>query len=273
MRAGRAGTLCLWLTVLVVMTWLGIAPALRAAENVEMRVAGVAEDPLTNSPIVVLEDLKGEVAFPIWVGLTEAQAIILELEGIRPPRPLTHDLVKRILEIVNFRVAKITVTDLRGNTFFARVTLERGGELSEIDSRPSDAIALALRFKAPIYVNAALFERVNAVHLKQRAAQDMVRRQLGLAVQDLTPPLAEAFELPNAEGVLIAGVRGASPASRQGVKRGDVIVEVNGTKVKNVDELDRLLQKPPAASEFLMVVLRGKETLRLTVHPAPAAKQ
>ncbi|MBI3089063.1 MAG: bifunctional nuclease family protein [Candidatus Tectomicrobia bacterium] len=270
MRAGRAGTLCLWLTVLVVMVWLGVAPALRAAENVEMRVAGVAEDPLSNSPIVVLEDLKGDVAFPIWVGLTEAQAIMLELEGVRAPRPLTHDLVKRILESVNSRVAKITVTDLRDNTFFARVTLERGGEMSDIDSRPSDAIALALRFKAPIYVNSALFERVSAVHLKQRTSQDLVRRRLGLAVQDLTPPLAEAFEMPGAEGVLIAGVGGSSPAARDGVKRGDVIVEVNGAKVKNVDELDRLLRTPPAEAALMMVVLRGKETLRLTIHTTPA---
>ena len=118
---------------------------------VQMKVRGLLFDPRGNMYIVVLED--DTRTLPIWVGIPEANAIALELEKVLTPRPMTHDLIRNILESLNVSVQKIVVSDLRDNTYFATITLGRNGESVEVDSRPSDAIALALRTASPIYVD------------------------------------------------------------------------------------------------------------------------
>jgi bifunctional DNase/RNase len=120
---------------------------------VEMKVRGLALDPMSNMPIIILRDDEDKRSLPIWVGIFEANAIALELEKIPTPRPMTHDLIKNILESVEARVTKVVVTDLRENTFFAVLHLTIGEQEYQVDSRPSDAIALALRVSAPIYVD------------------------------------------------------------------------------------------------------------------------
>jgi hypothetical protein len=118
----------------------------------EMKVAGVALDTKTNMPIIILKDEKNERVLPIWVGLFEAQAILFGLEGIRLPRPFTHDLLKNVIENLGAKVAKIIINALRDNTYFAQINIVIDSTYVSIDSRPSDAIALALRTSSPIYV-------------------------------------------------------------------------------------------------------------------------
>ena len=120
---------------------------------VEMKVRGLALDPLSNLPIIILRDEDEKRSLPIWVGIFEANAIALELEKIATPRPMTHDLIKNILETIEARVLKVMVTDLKENTFYAVLHLQVGGTEYTVDSRPSDAIALALRVGAPIFVD------------------------------------------------------------------------------------------------------------------------
>ena len=120
---------------------------------VEMKVKGLALDPLSNLPIIILRDEDDKRSLPIWIGIYEANAIALELEKIETPRPMTHDLIKNILETIEARVLKVMVTDLKENTFYAVLHLQTGGTEYTVDSRPSDAIALALRVGAPIYVD------------------------------------------------------------------------------------------------------------------------
>ena len=117
----------------------------------EMKVKGLAVDPLSNLPILILRDEEDKRSLPIWVGLAEANAIAIELEKIPTARPMTHDLIKSILESLRTRVVKVVVNDLRDNTFFAVLHLQLGGNEITVDSRPSDAIALALRVGAPIF--------------------------------------------------------------------------------------------------------------------------
>jgi hypothetical protein len=117
-----------------------------------MKICGLMMDPVTNMPIVILKDVNGDSILPIWVGVYEANAIALEMEKVQTPRPMTHDLMKNLLTGLNVNVKKITVTELREDTFYALISLERNGSLITIDSRPSDALALALRTDAPIYV-------------------------------------------------------------------------------------------------------------------------
>jgi bifunctional DNase/RNase len=120
---------------------------------VEMKVRGLALDPLSNMPIIILKDEEDKRSLPIWVGIFEANAIALELEKISTPRPMTLDLIKNILESIDARVLKVVVTDLKENTFYAVLHVQLGEVEYTVDSRPSDAIALALRVAAPIYVD------------------------------------------------------------------------------------------------------------------------
>ncbi|MFO8058893.1 MAG: bifunctional nuclease family protein [bacterium] len=134
--------------------------------SVEMKVAGIVLDPYSNVPIVVLKDLEDKQTVPIWIGLVEASAIAMELEQIKIQRPLTHDLIKNLLTELEVNVVKIEVTDLRDNTYFALIHLEKGGKVMEVDSRPSDAIAVALRTQSPIFVNEKVVEKSQQVESK-----------------------------------------------------------------------------------------------------------
>jgi bifunctional DNase/RNase len=132
---------------------------------VEMKVRGLALDPLSNMPIIILRDEEDKRSLPIWVGIFEANAIALELEKISTPRPMTHDLIKNILEAVEARVVKVAVTDLKENTFFAVLHLQLAGAEYTVDSRPSDAIALALRVGAPIYVDEEVVRKAKSLEV------------------------------------------------------------------------------------------------------------
>jgi uncharacterized protein len=129
----------------------------------EMKVRGLALDPMSNMPIIILRDEDDKRSLPIWVGIFEANAIALELEKIATPRPMTHDLIKNILEAIDARVVKVEVTDLKDNTFFAVLHLQVGETEYRVDSRPSDAIALALRVAAPIYVDEEVVRKAKSI--------------------------------------------------------------------------------------------------------------
>jgi bifunctional DNase/RNase len=138
----------------------------------EMKVRGLTLDPLTNMALVILRDLEGNKALPIWVGIPEANAIALELEQVPTPRPLTHDLVKNILDGVNATVTRIVVNDLKESTFYATIFLSLRGEEIRIDSRPSDAIAVALRVKAPIFVTLDVIERAGSIDVSEQSGTE-----------------------------------------------------------------------------------------------------
>ena len=131
----------------------------------EMKVRGLALDPMSNMPIIILRDEDDKRSLPIWVGIFEANAIALELEKIATPRPMTHDLIKNILEAIDARVVKVMVTDLKENTFFAVLHLQVGETEYPVDSRPSDAIALALRVAAPIFVDEEVVRKAKSIEV------------------------------------------------------------------------------------------------------------
>jgi hypothetical protein len=120
--------------------------------EVEMKIRGLMMDPSTNMPIVILKDQASDSVLPIWVGVFEANAIALEIEKVSTPRPMTHDLLKNLLMGLETTVSKVVVTELRNDTFYAVIWLNRDGEAISVDSRPSDALALALRMDCPIFV-------------------------------------------------------------------------------------------------------------------------
>jgi hypothetical protein len=132
-----------------------------------MKVSGIALDPFTNTPIVILKDSANDKTLPIWIGFMEASSIAMELEKTPRLRPITHDLVRNLLEKLKFIVTKIEVTDLRDDTFYARIYLKRESEEYSLDSRPSDAIAIALRTDSPIYVNEEVIEKSKKIEIDE----------------------------------------------------------------------------------------------------------
>ena len=131
-----------------------------------MVISGLTVDPLTNSPIVILKEIDGEKTLPIWIGLLEATAIASELEGIRFSRPMTHDLLKNIMEMIGLKVLKIEVVDLKNNTYYALIHFRHGEKEMSIDARPSDALALSLRVDAPIFVAEEVIQKSSQIDLK-----------------------------------------------------------------------------------------------------------
>ena len=133
------------------------------SELVPMLIKGLMLDPVSNSPIVVLKDEEEKFFLPIWVGIFEANAIALQLENVTTPRPMTHDLLKNMIGELEGRVMRIVINDLRDSTFFAQVSVLTGGKTLEVDARPSDAIALALRTEAPIFVAQAVLDQAQTI--------------------------------------------------------------------------------------------------------------
>jgi uncharacterized protein len=147
--------------------------------EVEMKIRGLTMDPVTQMPIVVLKDVNGNTVLPIWVGIFEANAIALEIEKVSTPRPMTHDLLKTVLMGLSTGVKKIVVNELKDDTFFALIWLERDGELISVDSRPSDALALALRLDCPIYVDDAVLKSSKMTStINEKVQSDELRRWL-----------------------------------------------------------------------------------------------
>ena len=147
--------------------------------EVEMKIRGLMMDPVTNMPIVILKDVNGNTVLPIWVGIYEANAIALEIEKVSTPRPMTHDLIKSLLLGLSTGIRKVVVSELKEDTFYALIWLERDGELISVDSRPSDALALALRLDCPIFVDDTVLKSSKlAASVSDKVNNDDLRRWL-----------------------------------------------------------------------------------------------
>ena len=146
---------------------------------IEMAIKGLMMDPITNLPIVILKDPDGHRVLPIWVGAVEANAVALQIENVAPPRPLTHDLVRSVLTELGAELVRVVIHDLRDSTFFAYLELRRGNETTLVDVRPSDALALALRAKAPVFVHPRVIDRASSTDISpEEADHDRLQRWL-----------------------------------------------------------------------------------------------
>jgi uncharacterized protein len=156
--------------------------------EVEMKIRGLMVDPSTNTPVVILKDPKSEIVLPIWVGQFEAIAIQMEVEKASAQRPMTHDLLKNVVAGLNAQVQRVVVSELRGDTFYAVIWMEQNGEILSIDSRPSDALALALRADCPIFVAEEVLHAAKVVPNTaevQPNEQDLRRWLEGLGDEDM----------------------------------------------------------------------------------------
>jgi bifunctional DNase/RNase len=232
----------------------------RAGEKpeVEVEVRSVGFDSQSNTPVVVLQDHDRKVALPIWIGPMEAQSIAMQMQGINPPRPMTHDLIKTMLERAGVEFKKVVIQDLKDSTYYAQIYLRAGHEDLQIDSRPSDAIALAVRFHSPIFVARALLKGDSTIDLRREAMAATTVTLSGITVQNLTDELAEYFSLPKGTGVLVADIEGDAP---EGLKRGDVILEIDGERVSGVGDFETKMHAMRSGSAAQLSVQRGSKRI------------
>jgi bifunctional DNase/RNase len=146
--------------------------------QIEMSIKGLMVDPITNMPIVILRDKEGQKVLPIWVGIFEANAIALQMENIPTPRPMTHDLLRNVIQDLKASVQKVVVCDLQENTFYALIYLSLHGDTVAVDARPSDAIALALRTRAPIFVEDTVIDSAKPFDIGEKTDADRLQKWL-----------------------------------------------------------------------------------------------
>jgi hypothetical protein len=240
-----------------------MAPASHTAEKeplLRVKVLRLIVDPLRDQPVVMLTDDMEERALPIWIGFAEANAMGLEMEGIEHRRPLTHDLMERVMQEADLKMRRAVITHLEEGTYYATLFLERGGKVMEIDARPSDCIVMALKFKAPIFVSESLFD-AQALALSQTEG---VEGLYGLSFQALTPELAQAFSFGSTRGILVSDVEEGSLAEQDGIKRGDIFVELGGQAVKDVASIREALEEKTTTVEAR--IFRNAQYLSVTLH-------
>jgi len=208
--------------------------------------------------LLLLADESEQRAVPIAVGRDQGIAIYLGKMKAETTRPLTHDLLATILGVVGAVIDKITVTDLKDDVYFAEIALRAGGKVHPIDARPSDAIALAVRLNAPMYSSPTLLKPIGGS--EPPGSTMHADRRLGLTVQELDADLAESLGAPNVPGVLVASVAKGGPADSAGVRRGDIVRELDGRPVPGLSAF-----REASGSEVMsFTIWRDGRTTRLT---------
>jgi bifunctional DNase/RNase len=256
----------IWLALLFALfgaAWAeGFIPvSLEERELLEVKVYLLGFDSTNKQPIVFLSDSLEQRALPIVIGLFEANAIYSEMQSVTHRRPLTHDLLERIIHTSKGKIHRVIVTHHKEGIYYATIEMERDGSLIEIDARPSDSIVMALKFNSPIYVTKKLFSEM-AIPVGERKEGD---EPYGLTLQELTDTLAEYFSFGSTRGVLVSDVRKGSLAERDGIKRGDIFVEVGGKSVANITSLKKELTASRSAVQAK--IFRKTQFLSITLHP------
>jgi uncharacterized protein len=240
---------------------LGNRNATVSRDQIRVKVTDVGFDQPSNTHYVMLEDQDGRRAMPIMIGDDEARTIMLELNGIKPDRPLTADLLRNIILQTGNRVDRVVIADQHDQVFYAQIYLDHDRYM--VDSRPSDAIALAMGARVPIYVDGAIF-KASAQTIDATPPQFATRA--GIKVQDLSPAIATYFGVSPSSGVLVADV--SQPAATT-LKRGDIITQVDGRPLSNPAAFNATGGELPGAP-LKLVVLRDGSTFIIVVNPDDA---
>ncbi|HXV82459.1 MAG TPA: bifunctional nuclease domain-containing protein [Candidatus Binatia bacterium] len=250
----------LWLLLLLPANFYGA----QEIPAVETKIKTLMLDPHTQTPIIVLETVTDKKLLPIWIDVPEARAIALELEHIATPRPLTHDLIRNILQGLGATLQRVTITDLRNNTYFAVLVLASKGQDLEVDARPSDAIAVALRMKAPIYASTQVLAKSESLPAPSTPTRELQKRA-GFQAQDLTAELAALLDIPIQRGVLVVDVARGSTAMNAGMQRGDVITKANDRAVQSAHELEALVQSTKSETRIKLEVMRKGKPIVIVI--------
>ena len=240
---------------------MDLSPASEKSKLLPVTVYRLILDPVSQHPVVILTDSLEERALPIWIDSFEANAIHSELEGIKHRRPLTHDLLERIIQKTNAKIHQIVITELKDNIYYAKIRMEVAGTFAEIDARPSDSIVMALKFQAPLFVSRDLFKD-KAMPLNE---EKEIEQHYGITLQNLTPSLSQAFSFDSTKGTLVSDVRRGSPAEKDGLERGDIFVTLDEGPVDDIASVRLALEK--GKTTMKAKIFRKGRFLALNLHP------
>ena len=227
---------------------------------VRVSIQKLIVDPTTQNPVVALSGPDKKRALFIWIGPAEARAIYAELQGIKHFRPLTHDLLASVFNEVNGEIYRIVITHVKENVFYANIIIKKEGSLVEIDARPSDSLVMALKLEAPVFVAKSLYEKMS-LPLEEKAE---IEDEYGLALQELTPELAEYLSFPPKRGVMVSGIRKGSQAAKDGLETGDILVDIDGQLIENVLSLKKVFAETKAPMKAR--IFRNSRFLTFTLH-------
>lgn len=254
------------LVMLALVSCAGHNDSATARNDVRVRVASVGFDQDTGSHFVLLKEENGKHSLPLMIGDDEARAIMFELHGIKTERPLTHDLLRNVIRITGNHVDRVVIGNLRHQIYYAKIYLDDGRY--KIDSRPSDAIALAMGTKAPIYVAKQLFDASGSSNVSEVSTA----AGFGITVQQLTPDLAQYFSVRPDIGVVVADLDPS--AARSGLERGDIVTQIDSQPVKTLDEFSRTTQRLKQKSAVTLTIRRKGDVHVITLsapHTAPTS--
>ncbi len=240
---------------------MDLSPGTEKSKLLPVTVYRLILDPVSQHPVVILADSLEERALPIWIDSFEANAIQSEMEGIKHRRPLTHDLLERIIQKSHATIHQIVITQLKENIYYAKIRMEVAGTFTEIDARPSDSIVVALKFKAPLFVSRDLFKD-KAMPL---AEEKEIEEHYGLTLQNLTPSLSQAFFFDSTKGTLVSDVRRGSRAEKDGLERGDIFVAMDEGSVDDVTSVRFALEK--GKTSVTARIYRKGRFLAVSLHP------
>jgi bifunctional DNase/RNase len=254
-------------TCLATLASVGMAdPA--PAPLYQLHIKNIGMSPDGQTPVVVLADEDEREFLFVWVGLAEAQAIMMELRGIKPPRPMTHDLIATLISELGGKVERMTITEMRENTYIGSLALTVNGKPREIDCRPSDGIAIALHAKAPIMATPEVMK--HAAAMPDDAPSDETKAReiptLGITVQVVTKDLAVAFGIKDARGVLV------SASTSKDLLAGDIIIGVGDKDVNTTTEFRLALDQATQGKPVQIRLLREGKPMAVSVSktsPAP----
>jgi len=227
----------------------------------EVKINQLIVDPTSGQPVVSLVDSREERALLIWIDFFEARAIYSELQGVKHFRPLTHDLLENIIQKVDGKVDHIIISHIKENTYYATLVIEQKGNLVEIDARPSDSIVMALKFNSTIYVAKTLFDTMSVALGDQKTIEE----KYGLKLQELSAELSTYLSFKSDRGVLVSEVQRGSRAEKDGIKEGDIIVNVGNQDIEDVISMQDALTKNK--SSVKAKIFRKSQYITITLHP------
>ncbi len=252
------------ISLLVSLALVSVSKATSPA-FIQMEVRGVSLDAIGQSPVVILADKDGKRALPIWIGFLEASAIERELKNMPSVRPMTHDLLYSILGRIKVTVKEVKIVELKDQTYYASLFLNSNKEPIEIDARPSDAIILALKSKAPVFVSTKILDEQGIAFTKKEASEE--RR--GVRVQPLTPSLASHFNFKGQMGVLVSEVISGSPSDASGIKAGDIITKIGLKEVGSLQDFEETFDALKDARSIRISIFRNGKFREVTLSLKP----
>lgn len=254
---------------LLVLTFLlyGLQACAKQAEDpfVEVTFRTMQPIPGQQTAVVILKAKDGQRYLPIYIDENQAVSIYYAREGEIPKRPLTHDLFVNVMKNLDARLERVVITELRDGVYYANLVLQRDDQTLEIDSRPSDAIALALRTKAPIYAHRNLLEELphEMPMTPKKSLQQMTLKEWGITVQELTAAMRQYFK--SQKGVLISDVQADSPAAKSGLEAGDLLIQVQKNELAGLEDFRKAVRDVREDAEVKLVIWREGERKTVTL--------